>query len=1117
MSNSIRILLLLLLGWAGVSEAAISDLVTPAKANTEDAGDAEAKLRTSLESQITSMRDERDRILREADDLAAAIKNAPAMIDIMRKNNEKISSSSAPDKLDKLNLKQVADQMNALERQHRALDLSLNDIYEQIAKQQSVPAQAREKIAAIQGELDALDKRIQSLQSNTEGVNGLKRAAAEAERDRLVAQRKLIETELAGYQKLSDLYTASRDLLTSQLFALKESNRLLSERFDLLSKDEAARTQAAFAEIEQALAGMPKPVIDAAITNRNYNDQLIVLQGALRNASEQEKRLTDATQEIKQRYQVAQQQLEIGGYNRFHLEHVRYVNRILRPLLNEMGDESDLHATLLDARSKQFTYAERLRELRSRSERTAKTEKMLEKLTADERKRPAVATEYVKLLDLRESLFSELLQTNGNYVVALTNLELSLKDLRREERKFLEMLNQKLAWLHSSPPMGWDTLLVAPKGAYQFYAATPWRESFVSLDNYRRNMPFQMTLAVVVVLGLAYLGRRLRPRVKDVAPHIGKVGHDKFRYTLEVLVITLVLALPIPLVMALLGGAMMLESAYQSFAFTIGDLLVRLSPIALMMAMLPVMTGENGLARLHFGWSEQLLKKTRLQIPWLFLLVPLYALGIYVIDSAGDQRSVFVFGRVVLAFASLLLVWNCWQILRPGRGLPTKSENIAFFSVEWRDRYLWTPLIIGLPILSVGLIVTGYDYTAVLMTRMFYVTTLAGFAIFIAHQVLTRWFAVQERQIALDRALAKRAAEKAAREGDGTEAAGDGIVDVDMLDEINLESISERNRALLKVLAYSSFIAVLWQLWSDVAPALGVLDKYVLWHIKGVDDAGQIENVPITLWRVLCACIVMALTVIGGKNLPGLVEVVLLQRFQLEKGIRFAITTVARYCIYVVGIMVASELLGIAWEKVGWLVAALSVGLGFGLQEIFANFISGIIIVIERPIRIGDAVTIDGESGIVTQIRMRATTVTDWDQKELIIPNKTIVTNRLVNWTLSDSVTRVVFPVGVAYGTDNELVIRTLLEVAQQHPSVMKNPAPGAFFISFGDSTLNFELRAFVADFNKRMATIHDINMSIDRQFRARGIEIAFRQLEVRVRPIGNEASAEKPFEHGDG
>ena len=203
-----------------------------------------------------------------------------------------------------------------------------------------------------------------------------------------------------------------------------------------------------------------------------------------------------------------------------------------------------------------------------------------------------------------------------------------------------------------------------------------------------------------------------------------------------------------------------------------------------------------------------------------------------------------------------------------------------------------------------------------------------------------------------------------------------------------------------------------------------------------------------------------------------------------------------------VGVLVCFGALGVGWSKVQWLVAGMGVGLGFGLQEIFANFISGLIILFERPVRVGDIVTIDDVSGVVSRIRIRATTITDWDRKELIIPNKSFITGRVLNWTLSDKVNRVVINVQVAYGSDTQLTTATLLRLAEDHPSVLADPPPGVVLESLDDGSLKFVLTCFLPNLDSRGTVVHELHMAIDREFRRAGIGLALPQQEIHVRSI---------------
>jgi potassium efflux system protein len=197
-------------------------------------------------------------------------------------------------------------------------------------------------------------------------------------------------------------------------------------------------------------------------------------------------------------------------------------------------------------------------------------------------------------------------------------------------------------------------------------------------------------------------------------------------------------------------------------------------------------------------------------------------------------------------------------------------------------------------------------------------------------------------------------------------------------------------------------------------------------------------------------------------------------------------------------VSIAFGLLGISWSKIQWLAAALTVGLGFGLQEIVANFVSGLILLMERPVRVGDAVTVGNLQGRVSRIQIRATTITLWDQSEMIVPNKEFITTKLINWTLSNSRRRIEIPLRVAYNADLEKVKRILVQVAKEHPDVLKDTEPQALLLEFGDDAIKIELRYFV-DFGMGVRTRDELQMRIDRAFREAGIEFALPRLNIEI------------------
>jgi potassium-dependent mechanosensitive channel len=297
-------------------------------------------------------------------------------------------------------------------------------------------------------------------------------------------------------------------------------------------------------------------------------------------------------------------------------------------------------------------------------------------------------------------------------------------------------------------------------------------------------------------------------------------------------------------------------------------------------------------------------------------------------------------------------------------------------------------------------------------------------------------------------------------------------------------------------------------------PALSVIGDYTLWSHAGVVDGKPVMH-PLTVGHVVLAIVAGLAAAVAVRNVGALLDIVLLQRLEMQADATYAIKVMTRYALAGAGVLFVSSLLGIQWNEVQWLIAALGVGLGFGLQEIVANFVSGLIVLAERPIRIGDIVTVGDVSGTVARIRARATAVVDFDNKEVIIPNKEFITGRVVNWTLSNQITRLLLKVGVAYGSDIALVQRVLLEAVRGNRDVLQDPAPSVFFVTFGDSSLDFEIRAFVDSFGKRLRVQHEINLEVARVLADHGIEIPFPQRDLHIRSASASADVRQDAPRG--
>jgi potassium efflux system protein len=403
-----------------------------------------------------------------------------------------------------------------------------------------------------------------------------------------------------------------------------------------------------------------------------------------------------------------------------------------------------------------------------------------------------------------------------------------------------------------------------------------------------------------------------------------------------------------------------------------------------------------------------------------------------------------------------------------------------------RLRHFWWALLVAVPVGLIALAWSGYTLTAITLTWEFNATLRLIAAGVIFYGMVLRWFMISERRLALAEAIEERRLRREAAET--PEASPDGrlVVDEEQL-EPELDALALQTRRLLRSVIGAGVLVLIWYYWSEALPIDGAVGGRV----------GSVARTTLVMAKVV---LVIGISITVVRNLPGLLDLAGLRKSSLEPGTRYAVATIAQYLMITLAILVLARTLKIDWSQFGWIAAALSVGLGFGLQEIVANFVCGIILLFERPIRVGDVVTLGGVTGTVTRIRMRATTITNWDRQELVVPNKEFVTGSLINWTLSNRTTRLVIPVGVAYGSDTEKARQLLLEIAEQHPLVLDDPAPFTTFEAFGDSTLDLMLRCYLPDLDNRLKTITELNESIDRRFKEAGIEIAFPQRDIHIR-----------------
>jgi potassium efflux system protein len=583
-----------------------------------------------------------------------------------------------------------------------------------------------------------------------------------------------------------------------------------------------------------------------------------------------------------------------------------------------------------------------------------------------------------------------------------------------------------------------------------------------------------MSVALILLL----FRTRLREYQLRQNQLISRPRDASIRFTVLALVATALRALPAALMVMALASLFSADDDILSVALT--AVLYSVAAWLFTARLLGMLCEQDGVARKHFQWNAQLCDRLKSETRWfLRWLLPGLAM------AAVLYR---LYGTAPLTGRLAMLAITLWIAIHIVRALihAVKANGRKILST-FNARFL---LILALFFFAASIgVVFGLRLSVTFVTNTVLDTLQAGIALAIAYSFLLHWLQVERRHLRFEEL-------QQAREVQSEQPLSElGVVDED---KENLAELGEETRELLNAAAIVVALSVLYYLWAPILPVFNAMSAVTLWTstvmVEGVATVHRI-----TLEIVVLVTLMIGVTIYAARKLPALVELVLRSRLDVSAGTRYTVSTLLNYIILGVGILVALSKLGLDWSKLQWLVAALGVGIGFGLQEIVANFICGLIILFERPISVGDIITVGDQDGVVTRIRIRATTIRDWDNKELVIPNKEIITGRLLNWSLTDTRLRLTVPVGLAYGSDAVLALRILAETVADDERILKDPAPSIIFSDFGESSLNMVCRFYIDSVDNMWPVKTALHLEIYRRFEEAGIVISFPQRDVHL------------------
>lgn len=976
--------------------------------------------------------------------------------------------------LDELALEELEFYQQEAVLELQQLQDRLAEVNSRLLAAHTLPERAQHAIAEAMQEAERTRRELDVLERQGVAEDSPRLWQLQVERRLADLTLRVRQRELGSATRLRELEQQRRELLTQQIARHESELSLLQGVID--RKRRLASEQAiADAVHDDPLLEAGHPVLERAQqTNRDLSMELLRANDRHNDLVREGLAVRSQLDHVRQLQRSLNEQIEA-------IRGSLLLSRILREQrrsLPSVDARQNLQDEIADLRLRQFDLA-RQRDTLRQSERLA-NQRLAE---AGVEISPALVESLQALYHSRRQLVDQLEQTYGSLLSAAVELQLNQQQLLETSHELRNTIDEQLFWVANARPLGLAWFQQLPANLMEELRRGEWRQLLPVHWQWPSIEALAGVSLMVAALGLLWLRRRIRERLGVLHEQIGRLRSDSQAHTPMAIGLNSLVALPGPLVLGGLGIVLALIDT--ELIAGLGKAIMQLALAWAFIAWARRLLVRDGVATKHFYWPSAYVARLRWLLGWLGLaLVPVLLVGTLALE-----------GEIVLTTrpVAMLLLFA---------GLVAMSLMLArlilahtpFFGVKL-FRLILGLMMAAVPIVLLGLIIFGYEYTALSLVGRFVITLYLLALWILVEASVVRGLAVAARRLAFKRALMRRRAQ--AQEGSDS---GLDVVDEPPLD---MEQINQQSLRLSKLILLIGFALLLYLVWSDLLTVLGYLNDVAIWEAReGV--GAELVTSALSLADVFTALLIFVLTLVMARNLPGLLEVMVLSRLELKQGSAYAIGTLLSYTIVGTGLVVSLATLGVAWSQLQWLVAALGVGLGFGLQEIFANFVSGLIILFERPVRIGDTITLGNLTGTVNRIRIRATTVTDFDRKEIIIPNKTFVTDQLINWSLSDTVTRVVLNYRVAYGSDQVLVHRLLYQAAEENERVLNDPEPQVFFMSYGDGTLNFELRIFVNSLGDRLFATDELNCRVGALFEENGIDIAFDQLDIWLhRPEG--------------
>ena len=1033
-----------------------------------------------------------------ADKFVQSIETAPVKIKKIREELE--TSATQPESKniedespDNVSLKDIEQQLLRAKANFTVIDGNVMTLAHQVSSQTERPIKASQRLAEIKKREEESLTVLKGTTSQdeppqlTEARSWMQETLLKA----LRSETKMLNQELVSMPILVELANAQLEKAKDLLERARDQVQRLESKANRLRQDEAARSMGQAEEAMRQVADGQPVLQKAAAANTSLGDELQIATASLERLTAEKAQLTSELVGLEETFRNTKQKLELTGLSQAQGLMLHEKRRNLPKLRLLQRKATDTESLIAETGLLQVQHGEERKRLDN-------VDGDITKLTLGSAPEEIGRIKPVlhKLLTNRRELLDKILITNQACLGLLADIEGLNRQLIATVTSFDSFLAERLLWARNTPVIRLKDFQHLPHEIAEFIDTDRW----VVIGKQLADTVFFTPVFILACLVSAVLLRAknsILTRLDTTVHQACNPASYRFALPLKAIGLILLLALPYPLLIITFGWQMHLHQDASDFSRIVAMALIVLAGRLFFLLAFRILLAPQGLAADFFRWQKSTTNLLRQEARYLIIIflpaVFLTQLAFFANYSAG---SIQILGRLTFIATLAILSLFFYRVLHHKSGVWQRflAEHANQFPARFYPVFF--SLLMLIPLVLVGLILAGYVFAAGALVQSLINSIWVTLGLVVCHQLIKMWLIQSSRHLAFKKVLGLQVQTKTFLDsGQPSSNKGPGPIEEPVEDLIEM---SVESRKLLNTVTVILYCLGLWLVWAEVMPALRFFDEITLWGYTTKVN-GQATVTPVTLGDVGLTVLIGIITLTATRHFPSLLKIVLLQHLDMTAGSRYTATTLTRYLIGGTGLLMIANILGFSWAQIQWLVAALGVGIGFGLQEIVANFISGLIILFERPIRVGDIVTIGTTDGVVTRIRIRATTIRDFDRKELLVPNKEFISGRLLNWSLSDPVIRLLLPVGIAYGSDVQQAIDLMKQSAEDNALILDDPKPSVTFDSFGDNSLLLTLRCFVSSVDDRTAARSMLHQVIDQQFRATGISMAFPQRDVHL------------------